>query len=417
MGALSRFGPWACVGTISAACVIGCTTLLGDYRVVEDTTEASTSDATVGDAASSDSEFDARPMGIEMETGSDAEVSRLETGTDAAGERSFDAGEMSDTGSDQSSMEAGADAGADAPSDAAEAGADGDASTSSSCDASSCPCTPLGATQPCNEHPGKDGVGICRAGSQTCRASGWSTCAGYVDPLGRDCSSALDNDCDGRPDNQIDSSCRCAPGASAPCNTHPGKDGVGPCRAGSQSCVLAAPPSTSTYGACGGDVAPATDDCQANGVDSDCDGIKGNGPGCTANVYVYGSQPYNCNGGSSQWPTDLYIVDETDPAGVPNGYSLIVTMKLFVGGGGTKTAIYRCNNPTSGYHFVGFSGCGSGATTDRLVGYASTINGGNGWVQLAGFFGQNFGPTSVMPSDNVACCAANCSANMYYTLR
>ncbi len=43
--------------------------------------------------------------------------------------------------------------------------------------------------------------GICRAGSQTCRAGAWSTCTGEVGPTMERCGNMLDDDCDGTVDN------------------------------------------------------------------------------------------------------------------------------------------------------------------------------------------------------------------------
>src|SRR5690606_24198923 len=56
----------------------------------------------------------------------------------------------------------------------------------------------------------------------------------------RDCSSALDNDCDGRPDDTVDDVCVCAPGSVEPCDEHPGLDGRGQCQPGVRACVLGA---------------------------------------------------------------------------------------------------------------------------------------------------------------------------------
>jgi len=41
------------------------------------------------------------------------------------------------------------------------------------------------------------GVGACMDGSQSCSASGWSTCSGEVRPRSEVCSGGLDEDCDG----------------------------------------------------------------------------------------------------------------------------------------------------------------------------------------------------------------------------
>jgi hypothetical protein len=283
-------------------------------------------------------------------------------------------------------------------------------------------CIPTGAC--CNDgdcagyacQGGSCSTTTCAADHQRCG----STCipAGRCcpSPAGRDCRSPLDNDCDGRPDNTIDQSCQCAPGSSRACNAHPGKDGVGPCRAGTQTCAPGPTAATSSYGACTGDVAPAADDCSADGPDRDCDGIKGNGTTCTRTVYLYGSDPFTCGTPATAWPADVMLIDEEDPTGVPNGYRVISQFRIFRAGGGTKLALYRCFNATDGYHFTGYSGCAAD-TTQRLLGYLSTVNGGPGWTRLAEFFGRNFGPTAAVRSDVPQCCAPTCSGGNYFILK
>jgi hypothetical protein len=255
--------------------------------------------------------------------------------------------------------------------------------------------------------PGGTPTGICKAGSQTCNADGTlGPCTGAVTPATESCATGnVDEDCDGSPMN----GCPCSPIASTQaCDVHAGKDGIGTCMAGTQTCEATG------WSACSGAVGPTNDDCNPDGTDANCDGIKGNGTGCTRTVYMYGGGSFNCAAGSGAWPTTLYIADAGDPASLPNGLTLISTFKLFAAGGGTKVAVYRCYNSTDGFHFVGFSGCN--ATTQRLVGYASTINGGTGWVQLGNFFGRNFGPTGIMPLGSAAC-GTCCSAGSYYTLQ
>jgi hypothetical protein len=124
-------------------------------------------------------------------------------------------------------------------------------------------CLP-GSMRACNTHPGLDGVGICHAGSQTCVASSDNTassfgpCAGDQGPLPRDCTSSLDHQCVGRPDNTIDSACQCAPNSTQACMPHPGLDGIGICTAGSMTCNLGPNNSSSSWGSCSGSVGPDT---------------------------------------------------------------------------------------------------------------------------------------------------------------
>jgi hypothetical protein len=126
-----------------------------------------------------------------------------------------------------------------------------------------------GATRSC----GQSAVGMCELGERICRDGDWSDCEGAVMPGARDCSSPLDNDCDGFPDNTLDGVCRCTPGESEPCDTHPGFDEHLPCRAGERTCVLASDNQSSDWGECLGAVAPVPEDsCTIKGDDSDCDG-------------------------------------------------------------------------------------------------------------------------------------------------
>jgi hypothetical protein len=66
-------------------------------------------------------------------------------------------------------------------------------------------------------------VGLCQRGTQTCANGSFGACQGAVFPAPRNCASAQDNDCDGRPDNTLDNVCecsqgsrRCAPGSGIP---------------------------------------------------------------------------------------------------------------------------------------------------------------------------------------------------------
>jgi hypothetical protein len=97
--------------------------------------------------------------------------------------------------------------------------------------------------------------------------TGGATCQ----PKPRDCTSALDNDCNGTPDKQETTFCACAVGEARPCQEHPGYDGTGVCKAGSQTCAASADKTTSSWGACSGAVGPATRNCTSS-ADNDCNG-------------------------------------------------------------------------------------------------------------------------------------------------
>lgn len=140
----------------------------------------------------------------------------------------------------------------------------------------------IGDTQECDTHP-QDGVGICKAGTQTCvasasgSASNWGQCTGSQAPKARNCGSAQDNDCNGSPDNTVDSVCRCQIGAVQECNKPP-QAGTGICKAGSQTCVAMQGGASSNWGSCTGAQTAKARDCSSP-LDNDCDGAPDGGSG------------------------------------------------------------------------------------------------------------------------------------------
>ncbi|HIA03263.1 MAG TPA: hypothetical protein EYN66_15380, partial [Myxococcales bacterium] len=131
-----------------------------------------------------------------------------------------------------------------------------------------CGCTP-GATQPCYTGPsGSNNVGPCKGGTKICGADGkYGNCVGEVVPVTEDCTTAIDDDCDGSV-NEVDAGCGCVAGSTLPCYTGAtGTQNVGPCKAGSKTCN----PEGSGYGNCVGQVIPITEIC-GNTVDEDCNG-------------------------------------------------------------------------------------------------------------------------------------------------
>jgi formylglycine-generating enzyme required for sulfatase activity len=180
--------------------------------------------------------------------------------------------------------------GGEAAGGAAEpAGAGGQAGQDDGCLFQSCECEE-DAKRACG--PEKE-IGICKQGVQTCAMGSWGECTGSVEKKPRDCTSAVDNDCDGLPDDTIDEACKCIPGTKGACGDHPGYDGNGPCQAGERLCMGNG--NTGVWSACTGSVAPkATDRCDVAN-DDNCDGQKNGGCTCLSGekstcLDVYGSK-------------------------------------------------------------------------------------------------------------------------------
>jgi hypothetical protein len=168
-----------------------------------------------------------------------------------------------------------------------------------------------GATRPCGPTTVS---GICKLGKFSCVSGEWSECEGAIFPAPRDCSSALDNDCDGFPDNTVDDTCQCLADTKEPCETHAGFDGHGPCHAGERSCLLAADKLSSEWGECTGAVGPVPkDSCTVKTDDSDCDGTPNGGCVCIENDVI------NCGP-----PAELGICKFGKSTCVHNAYSACV---------------------------------------------------------------------------------------------
>lgn len=111
-------------------------------------------------------------------------------------------------------------------------------------------------------------VGICQPGTRQCNSDGtWGSCSGYQEPEARDCTSGLDNDCNGTPDDEDTSCTVCALSDTQACDT--GQDGV--CAAGTQPCVLVSNGTAVDWGPCEQDESAKTRDCRSS-LDNDCNG-------------------------------------------------------------------------------------------------------------------------------------------------
>jgi hypothetical protein len=120
-----------------------------------------------------------------------------------------------------------------------------------------------GETRSCyNGPPGTEGVGTCRAGTQTCVDGAWGSCTGAVEPQPGNCAQPS---CTGGPNP----GCECTIGENRACYSGPpGTEGVGICHAGSQTCLAAG--SAAAWGPCQGERLPEAEQC--DGQDHDCNG-------------------------------------------------------------------------------------------------------------------------------------------------
>ncbi len=131
-------------------------------------------------------------------------------------------------------------------------------------------CSP-GQTAPCYTGPAQtEGVGICRAGEQTCAADGtWGICLGEVLPASETCGNDIDENCNGTADEDADDD----------------NDGWGAC---SGDCC------DTVSGACSDPqlVNPGAYEVDDNGVDDDCDGdIDELTPACGAGLMSNSNDP------------------------------------------------------------------------------------------------------------------------------
>jgi hypothetical protein len=132
-------------------------------------------------------------------------------------------------------------------------------------------CTPE-ATEKCDYAgpPGTKDVGSCQAAERTCNAVGtaWGPCVGEVTPVLEDCTTPVDDDCDGDV-NEAEAGCACVPGEMDACyEGAPGTLGIGKCAAGTRTCEQ----SGLGFGSCVGQTLPGVEAPKVIG-DEDCDGF------------------------------------------------------------------------------------------------------------------------------------------------
>ena len=184
------------------------------------------------------------------------------------------------------------------------------------------------------------GVGACaRTGTLVCNSSqNGTTCnATAGSPTTETCNNVDDN-CNGSVDESLTQTCYSGPGGTA---------GVGACRAGTSTC------SAGAYGACVGQVVPATETC--DGVDNDCDGIVDDGF-CRIGGVCYNNGQANPSTTCQTCVAAANVTPPTTWTNVTNGTV--------------------CGSPTGGVCTNGTCGCPSGQTSCsgvcRVTGAACT---------------------------------------------
>ncbi len=132
-----------------------------------------------------------------------------------------------------------------------------------------CSCVPNMQSACYSGTPSTEDVGPCHGGMQLCKpdGTGFGPCVGEVTPLPETCNTPVDDDCDGKV-NEEGLGCVCTPSATTPCYEGPmGTQNIGICKPGTHICN----DQGTALGPCVNQVLPATDLC-ATQADEDCNG-------------------------------------------------------------------------------------------------------------------------------------------------
>ncbi|HYO67231.1 MAG TPA: MopE-related protein [Archangium sp.] len=165
-----------------------------------------------------------------------------------------------------------------------------------------------GSTRACYSGPAStQGVGICKAGTETCVGGRWNgVCTGQVRPSPREiCTNSLDDDCD----RMTDEGCICTPGDTKSCYNGPaGTNGVGVCKAGTQTCYAGAGSAPPFFGACTGEVTPSSEVC--DGRDNNCNStVDESNPGGGASCST--GRPGVCSAGTTTCSSGALVCTAT----------------------------------------------------------------------------------------------------------
>jgi len=199
---------------------------------------------------------------------------------------------------------------------------------------------------------GTSDVGACQLGTSICTGGQLGPCMGAIGPAPRNCRSNADNDCDGLPDDAVDSVCQCVPDAVEACDTHGSLDGVGVCQAGRRTCVASAGALSSSWGVCVGAVAPGATDC-TSALDNDCNGVADRydlacaPPDVVVTIEPRGNATFGVVRSS---PAGLECRQPPCSASFPQGTSVTLTSTTvaqfrhgFAGWGGPCTGLEECS--------------------------------------------------------------------------
>jgi hypothetical protein len=195
------------------------------------------------------------------------------------------------------------------------------------------------------------GVGACaRSGTFVCAAGGLRTvCSATPGTPTTETCNGIDDNCNGTVDEGVTRSCYTGPSGTA---------GVGICRAGTQTCVVGG---TGTWGACTGQVLPATETC--NGVDDNCNGVVDDPfarpPSCVPSTEVCNGVDDNCNG----------IVDDLPALGTASCPARSCTAILRAG-----------QSRATGYYWLDSDGAGGAAPYEA---WCDMSTDGGGWTLIA----------------------------------
>ncbi len=236
----------------------------------------------------------------------------------------------------------------------------------------SCICTP-GQQQSCYGGPaGTAGVGICKAGTQTCGSTGtyWEVCQGQVLPQPEICANGADEDCNGAADDVQD------------------VDGDGWTKCNGDCCETTFECSEPKL------VNPGAFEFAGNNVDDDCDGIKDNPVADCDGSLASGSG----NALDYARAIDLCQMTTETPALPQKKWGVISATLSLANGAGSPAAASRSIRPGFGSGVSPLKGGRMAVlSTGNAAAQAAPNNTNPAYAAFQG--GVNTGLTSAVPSD------------------